>query len=100
MFSTSADVLNLVLAVSVFLLAVFLCIALYNLIVSVRRINKISKIIETGAVKIEELVNMAKEKLQNSSAYFMILAEVAKKAIEFVKDKRAEKETVKKGKKK
>jgi len=96
MFSTSADVLNLVLAVSVFLLSVFLCIALYNLIESMRRINKISKIVETGAVKVEELVSMAKEKLHNSSAYFMILAEVAKKAMEYIKERRGEKDEVKK----
>lgn len=88
MFSTSADVLNLIIAVCVLFLTVFICVLLYNLIASLRRINKITRIVETGFVKVEEVVNLAKEKLQNSSAYFMILAEVAKKAMEFVKDKR------------
>jgi hypothetical protein len=105
MFSTSADVLNLVLSGSVILLTIFICWALYNVIISVQRINKISKIVETGVIKVEEVVNVAKDKLRDSSAYFMILAEVAKKAIEFVKEKRCEKdeikkEAVKKGKKK
>ena len=100
MFSTSADVLNLVLSVSVLFLTIFVCWALYNIIVSVQRINKISKIVENGVVKVEEVVNIAKDKLRDSSAYFMILAEIAKKAMEFVQEKRSTKETVKKGKKK
>ena len=88
MFSTSADILNLIIAVCVVFLTIFICVLLYNLIASLRRINKITRIIETGVVKVEEVVNLAKEKLRNSSAYFMILAEVAKKAMEFVKDRR------------
>lgn len=88
MFSTSADILNLIIAACILFLTVFICVLLYNLIASLRRINKITKIIETGVVKVEEVVNLAKEKLRNSSTYFMILAEVAKKAMEFVKDKR------------
>lgn len=88
MFSTSADILNLIIAVCVVSLTIFICVLLYNLIASLRRINKITRIIETGVVKVEEVVNLAKEKLRNSSAYFMILAEVAKKAMEFVKDRR------------
>lgn len=96
MFATSVDILNLVLAICVLLLTFFLCLALYNLIVSLRRINKVTKIVETGVVKVEEVVNLAKEKLRNSQAYFMILAEIAKKAMEFVQDKRAEKKASKK----
>lgn len=88
MFSTSADILNLIIAVCVVFLTIFICVLLYNLIASLRRINKITRIIETGVVKVEEVVNLAKEKLRNSSAYFMILAEVAKKAMEFAKDRR------------
>ncbi len=100
MFSTSADILNLIIAVCVLFLTIFICIILYNLIASLRRLNKITKIIETGVVKVEEVINLAKEKLRNSSAYFMILAEVAKKAMEFVKDKRESSQESKKKKKK
>jgi len=100
MFTTSVDVLYLVLTACILILTIFLVITLYNLIVSLKRINKVTKIIESGVVKVDELVNLAKEKLHNSSAYFMILAEIAKKAIEFVKDKREEKKEVKNKKKK
>ncbi|MFZ4632045.1 MAG: hypothetical protein ACOYL8_02440 [Patescibacteria group bacterium] len=100
MFSTSLDILNLVLSLSVLLLTLFLCWALYNVIISLERINKITKLIETGIVKIDEVVNIAKDKLHSSSAYFMILVELAKKAMDFVQEKRGELKTVKKAKKK
>jgi len=100
MFTTSTDILNLVLSVCLILLTFFLCLALYNLIVSLKRINKVTKIIEAGVVKVEEVVNLAKEKIKNSQTYFMILAEVAKKAFEFIQEKRSKKKEDKKKKKK
>jgi len=100
MFSTSLDILNLVLALCVFALTIFLCLALYNLIVSLQRVNKITKLLETGITKIDEVVTMAKDKLHSSSAYFMILVELAKKAMDFVQEKRGDLKEVKKTKKK
>ena len=100
MLSTSLDVLNLILALCIFALTFFLCWAIYYFIVSVQRINRITKRIEAGVAKAEEVVNIAKDKLKNSSAYFMILGEIAKKAMEFVQEKRSSKETTKKNKKK
>ncbi len=101
MFSTSIDILNLVLAVCVAALTFFLCWAIYYFVVSVQRINRITKRIENGVAKAEEVVSIAKDKLKNSSAYFMILGEIAKKALEFVQEKRmAGKESSKKTKKK
>ncbi len=101
MFSTSIDILNLVLAVCIAVLTFFLCWAIYYFVASVQRINRITKKIEAGVTKAEEVVNMAKDKLKNSSAYFMVLGEIAKKAMEFVQEKRqAKKEAPKKTKKK
>lgn len=101
MFSTSLDILNLVLALCIFVLTFFLCLAIYYFVVSVQRINRISKRIETGVTKVEEVVSVARDKLKNSSAYFMILGEIAKKAMEFVQEKRSTRqESSKKSKKK
>ncbi len=96
MFSTSLDVLHLVLALCIAVLTFFLCWSLYYFIANMRRANRIIKKIETGVVKIEELVDLAKNKLKNSGAYFMILGELAKKAMEFIKEKRENKKTAKK----
>lgn len=100
MLTSSVDILNLALTACITALTIFLCITLYNVIVSFRRINKITKIVESGVVKIEEVVNLAKDKLNNSSAYFMVVAELAKKGLEFIKDKRSEVKEPKKKKRK
>ena len=91
MFSTSLDILNLVLTVCIAVLTFFLCWAIYYFVASVQKIHQVVKRVEAGVVKVEEIINLAKDKLKNSSAYFMILAEIAKKAMEFVQEKRTEK---------
>ncbi len=93
MFTTSTDILNLILAISIALLTFFLCWAIYYFIVSLQRINRISKKIESGVTKGEEFITMAKEKLKHSSAYFMVLSQLAKKGLEFVQEKRAANKT-------
>jgi len=101
MFSTSGDVLNLVLAVCVTLLTAFLCTALFYLISSVSKAHKVIKKIEAGVVKAEEVVGMLREKIKSGGAYLMLFSEVAKKAMEYFFDKsRENKEEKSKAKKK
>lgn len=97
MFATSIDILNLVLAVCIVFLSFFLCWAIYYFVVSAQMIHRLVKRIELGVTKVEGVIETAQDKLRNSSAYFMILGEIAKKALEFVQEKRAER---KEGKKK
>lgn len=96
MFTTSSDILNLVLATCVALLTIFLCWAIYYFIASAQKIHKIIRRIETGIIKAEEVIDIARGKLKNSSAYFMVLGEVAKKALELIKERSAKKTTVNK----
>lgn len=101
MFSTSRDILNLVLSVCVVAFTFFLCWFLYYFIASVRNIHRLIARIETGVTKVEEVVALVKEKLKNSSAYLMILGEIAKKAMEFIQTRRGERREKKEtGKKK
>ncbi|MFA5131568.1 MAG: hypothetical protein WC467_04080 [Patescibacteria group bacterium] len=93
MFTSSTDILNLILAISIAVLTFFLCWAIYYFIVSIQRINRISKKIESSVTKAEEFINMAKDKLKHSSAYFMVLSQLAKKGLEFVQEKRAASQT-------
>lgn len=90
MLTTSLDVLNLVLAVCIAALTFFLCWAIYYFVASVQKLHALIKRVEVGVAKAEEIISLAREKLKNSSAYFMILAEIAKKAMEFVKDRKTE----------
>jgi len=96
MFSTSVDVLNLVLAVCLIALTFFLCWAVYYFVASIQKIHKLIKRVEGGVAKAEEIIGIAKDKLKNSATYFMILAEIAKRAMEFVQEKKANKAAGKK----
>lgn len=91
MFSTSNDILNLVLSVCLLSLSFFLCWAIYYFVVSVQRIHKLIKRVENGMAKAEEIIDIAKDKLKNSATYFMVLGEIAKKAMEFVQEKKEKK---------
>lgn len=96
MFSTSSDVLNLVLSICLVSLTFFLCWAIYYFIVSAQRIYRLIKRVEAGVAKAEEVIDIAKDKLKNSATYFMILGEMAKRAMEFVQEKRERKAASKK----
>lgn len=95
MFATSMDILNLVLAVCIAVLTFFLCLAIYYFVMSVKRINRIAKRIESGVTKVEEVVSIAKNKLKNSSTYLLVLSEIAKKALEYIQEKRTERRETK-----
>lgn len=87
MFTTSGDVLNLVLAVCVAVLTVFLSIAIYYFISSAHKIHKLISLAERGIIKAEELVSLLRDKVKNGSAYLMLFAEIAKQAMEYAKNK-------------
>lgn len=90
MFSTSGDILNLVLSISVVVLTTFLCVALFYLISSVSKAHRVIKKVEGGVIKAEELISLVREKVKNGGAYLMLLSEIAKKAMEYFFDKSRE----------
>lgn len=92
MFSTSSDVLNLTLAICLGLLTVFLCWAIYYLVISVHRFYRIVKKVETIVTEAETLVDRIKEKMQGSTAYLLAFSEIAKKIFDFVKEKKEERD--------
>jgi hypothetical protein len=87
MLSTSSDILNLVLALCVAILTFFLSLSLYYFISSAQKIHRLIRQVEAGVSKADEVVTIVREKLKNGSAYLMVLAEVAKQAVEFAKKK-------------
>lgn len=86
MLSTSGDILNLVLAVSIAALTIFLVLAIYYVIASVRKVHNLIHKVESGVSKAEELVSLVKEKVKSSSTYLMVFAEVAKQAVKFAQN--------------
>jgi CHASE3 domain sensor protein len=92
MFLTSGDILNLTLAICLGLLTIFLCWAIYYLVISVHRFYRIVKKVETIVTEAEALVDRVKEKMQGSAAYLFTISEVAKKIFDFVKEKKEERD--------
>lgn len=91
MMQTSGDILNFSVSLAVLAVAVFLCWSLYYLIVSLRKINKISSQAQKIGDKIESLVNLTKNKVNQSGSYFFILTKLADRAIGYFNKKFQEK---------
>lgn len=82
MLETSKDILNISIAVAIVILVIFLCWAIYYLIANLRRINRISKQLERGVIKAEDLIDLLKGKIKQSSSYILVLGRLAERAIE------------------
>lgn len=100
MFSTSGDILNLVLALCIVALTTFLCITLAYLISSLRKTHRVIKMVEGGVSKAEEVINIARDKIKSGGAYLMIFGELAKRAMDYFTEKQSERKSENKGKKK
>ncbi len=87
MFSTSVDILNLVLALSVATLTVFISISIYYLISSIQKVHRVIKRVENGITQAEEIMSLIGDKIKSGSAYLMVAAEVIKQAINFANKK-------------
>ncbi|TSC96344.1 MAG: hypothetical protein Athens101410_58 [Parcubacteria group bacterium Athens1014_10] len=88
MLQTSQDLLFIVIAISVLWLTVFLSIILYYFFVIVRQSSKIIKEWGNRFKKIDEIINLIKEKIGHPAASFVMLAEGIKQIINFLKIKR------------
>lgn len=89
MFSTSSDILNLVLSISIVALSFFLCWAIYYFIAGVQKLYRIIRRVEKITGDVEETVSGIKSKVSSGTASFMMFAELAKQAMDFVKEKKA-----------
>lgn len=83
MFSTSADILNFVLATSVIALTFFICMALFYVISSIRKTQQIIKAAENIVSKTNNLLGLAQDKIKSSSTYIMLLGELFKKVLDY-----------------
>lgn len=96
MFTTSSDLLNLSISIAVIAVAFFLCWTLYYLASNLRRINKISKQIESITTKSSNLLDLIKSKIKQSGSYMFLLGKLIDKGIDYFNKKgEAEKKNTK-----
>ncbi len=100
MIETSKDLLNIIIAISVFGFTVLTCLAIFYLSMVLRQSFKIVQEMRDRLHKVDEVVKTLKEKIEHSTSYLMLIGEGVKKLVEVIKE-HAEKDKKKKtGKKK
>lgn len=99
MFETSADILNIIKAVSILSLAIFGSWAIYYFIRILKELFKIINETRLRLEKIDELIKSIKEKVEHSTSYLFLMSEGIKKILDVVskytgkkEDKKEEKE--------
>lgn len=96
MFQSSSDLLNVVLAVSVLWVAIFLSLALFYLILLLREAHKTVHGVREKTEKFHKALENIREKIENSAAYITLGMEGVKELVRYVMDKREEKKRKKK----
>ncbi|MDA3840441.1 MAG: hypothetical protein PF572_05090 [Patescibacteria group bacterium] len=84
MFETSADILNIVKAVSIFSLAMFTSWAIYYLARTMKELFRLIKETRGMFNKIEGVIDSVKEKVEHSTSYLLLMSEGVKKLVEVI----------------
>jgi len=92
MLETSQDILNIVKAVSIGALVLFLCAAIYYLARILEQGFKIIRDMRDRLHKIDELIQTFKEKVEHSTSYLLLIGEGMKKLVDLAKDYSGKKE--------
>jgi hypothetical protein len=88
MFETSKDILNIVIAGSVGLLAIFTCWAIYYLARILEQGFKILKEMRERIGKIDELVRLIRKKVEHSTSHIVLISEGIKKLVEVIRERK------------
>lgn len=99
MLETSKDVLNILLGVSVLMLAIWLSWVLYQVGKTLQNINKAMSMVQQVAESAHQLIDKLKEKTSNLGTYLALIAKGGEQIFDFVKERRAKKSTSRNSKK-
>ena len=91
MLETSKDILNIIIAISIFGLCFFICWAVFYLAMMLRQAFKIAKEMRNRTHKIDEIINLIKKKVEHSVSSLVLISEGMKKLVDIVKDKNKDK---------
>ncbi len=89
MFETSKDVLNLVLSISIFLVAATLSWLLYQMAKTFYSINRVTTGLEKIINSIEESIEKFKDRTNNIASYLTVVLKTGQQILEMVQNKRA-----------
>lgn len=83
----SQDLLNIVIALCVFLFTVFICWAIYYFARIMQQLFSIIKEMRDRINRIDEAVKTFKEKIEHSTSYLVLIGEGMKKLVEVIQEK-------------
>ena len=92
MLETSRDVLNIILAISVFSISFFIVWALYYLVMTLRQLFKTIESAKKRIDRVDEAIIAFKNKIESSSSYLLLLGEGVKKLVDIMKDREKRRE--------
>lgn len=92
MIETTKDILYIVISFVIILLSIFICWAIYYVAMILREAKKIIFDVRRKIELVEAVINTLKEKIEHTSSYMKLLVESAGNIVEFLKDRRDEKE--------
>lgn len=87
LIQSSQDLLNIVLALCVFMFTVFLCWSIYYFARIMQQAFRMIKEMRERINKIDEAVKAFKEKIEHSTSYLMLIGEGMKKLVEVIQEK-------------
>jgi hypothetical protein len=82
MFSTSHDILLLTIAACVAAFTIFFCWGLFYLVAAIRNVYGVTKDFKNLFKKIEEVIDVLKNKIHESTSYLILFGEVLKKVMD------------------
>lgn len=92
MFETSKDLLYIVIAFCILWITVFICWLLYYFISIIGNVRSVIKSVKEKLEKVDELINLVKEKVEHSATYLGVIVEGVGKIIDYVKEKKSKEE--------
>lgn len=100
LLQSSQDLLNIVLALCIFMFTIFLCWSIYYFARIMQQAFKMIKEMRERINKIDEAVKAFKEKIEHSTSYLMLIGEGMKKLVEVIQEKSESWSKAKRAKKK
>ena len=92
MINTSQDILNIAKTGGVIILSVVIAWFFYYMAMIMRQLFLVIKEMRDRINKVDEVIQMLKEKIEHSTSYLLLISEGMKKVLEIAKDFSGKKE--------
>jgi len=87
LLNNSQDLLYIAISISVLILAIFTCWAIYYLARILQQSFQTIKEMRDRLHKVDEIMSSLKEKIDHSASYLLLIGEGIKKLVEIVKER-------------